>query len=364
MPLKDIKAVDRFLELDFSRTKELQSIVEVAAAVCECPFALITVLDDNHQSIAFGMGPDPKPVREEDSFCRYLSRDLMEVPDALADGRFIDNPLVTCPPYVRFYGGTPLLSSDGHMLGSLCVFDQKAKRLNENQKNFFQILARQVIQILELEHSIQLLRHQVNEIKQSEIKLRSFFESSVSSHGLIDTNFKVLTFNKTIQKLLRETLEVEISEGMDAREYVIQPLLPLFIAHYKRALGGETVLSEREIDAGGRCVCMQITYEPARSPKGDIIGVSYTSTDITERVRQNRLLLAKDESLRKIVFMQSHHLRGPVASILGVMKLIKSEPYYQQGAQELSILEDLTKELDQVVRKIVDQASEQEETTS
>jgi PAS domain S-box-containing protein len=47
--------------------------------------------------------------------------EVMELPDAQADPRFVDNALVTGAPHVRFYAGAPLVSSEGVPLGALCV---------------------------------------------------------------------------------------------------------------------------------------------------------------------------------------------------------------------------------------------------
>ena len=47
--------------------------------------------------------------------------------DPLQDWRSANNPPVGGPPYIRFYAGAPLRTSDGHNLGSLCLIDDKPR---------------------------------------------------------------------------------------------------------------------------------------------------------------------------------------------------------------------------------------------
>ncbi|MBW6493388.1 MAG: GAF domain-containing protein [Burkholderiaceae bacterium] len=55
---------------------------------------------------------DTAPEERFDRLTRMAKR-LFGVPDALADRRFADNPLVLNEPRVRFYAGAPLKGSDG-----------------------------------------------------------------------------------------------------------------------------------------------------------------------------------------------------------------------------------------------------------
>jgi len=59
------------------------------------------------------------------AFCDYTirERDVLVTLDASHDPRFRDNPLVTGEPYIRFYAGAPIHTTDGHAIGTVCVLD-------------------------------------------------------------------------------------------------------------------------------------------------------------------------------------------------------------------------------------------------
>jgi GAF domain-containing protein len=53
---------------------------------------------------------------------------MFVVPDALADPRFADNPVVAAGPRLRFYAGRPV-HIDGRRVGTLCVVDNRPRQL-------------------------------------------------------------------------------------------------------------------------------------------------------------------------------------------------------------------------------------------
>lgn len=73
---------------------------------------------------------------------------VFEVPDALKDERFAQNPLVLAGPKVRFYAGAPLITSDGFALGTLCVIDQKPRALTDAQRALLDELSVVVVSLL------------------------------------------------------------------------------------------------------------------------------------------------------------------------------------------------------------------------
>ena len=353
--LARLQAVHRFLALEINKEKELKEILKVAAEICQTPTALITLLDEDTQHIIFRIGFDLLKTNKRDAFCKYViqQQKLLTVDDAQKDDRFCNNPLVKANPGIRFYAGAPLTTQDGHHLGSLCVIDQNPGHLTDVQARILEILARQVIRILEFEMSVEVLKQQYKAAKSSETKMRSFFESSVSCHLLLGKDFDVLAYNKVFEKFVEDTLDICVSEGMDIRTLVHQSNTEKFIENYKIALSGSVVSSEIELTYKDKTIYWYINYEPAYDVDGQITGVSYNASDITDRIKQERLVRSQNKSLREIAFIQSHELRRPVSSILGMMDLIQSEDY-SASRQDLIFMQKAVEELDEKIRKIID----------
>lgn len=81
------------------------------------------------------------------------------VQDATQDPRFADNPLVTGDPNIRFYAGVPLVNTEGHALGTLCVIDQAPRALPPEQVETLASLARTVTTTLELRRAMRRVEH-------------------------------------------------------------------------------------------------------------------------------------------------------------------------------------------------------------
>ncbi|MCU6454626.1 PAS domain-containing protein [Sphingomonas sp. A2-49] len=107
----------------------LKRITDFAAALCDAPIALVSLVEETRQTFISRTGLDAEETSRETSFCAHamLGDQVMVVPDATRDPRFVDNALVTGEMHVRFYAGAPLISDDGIPLGSLCVIDTRPR---------------------------------------------------------------------------------------------------------------------------------------------------------------------------------------------------------------------------------------------
>ncbi len=111
--------------LDMPQQKSLRGLTELASTVFNVPVSLISVIDTDRQVMLAIEGADVAQMPRSTSFCTYalLNDDILFVPDASADIRFADNPLVANAPHLRFYAGAPLLDPSGYKIGTFCILD-------------------------------------------------------------------------------------------------------------------------------------------------------------------------------------------------------------------------------------------------
>jgi len=155
----------------------LQNLVRLATELCGAPFGVVNIISAEYQHQIGAWGVDPGVCSREDSMCAkvFLSRERTVVADASQDPRFADNPFVTGEiGNVRFYASVPLQTESGFVPGTLCVFSDQTKELSPGQVSMLEVLAKQVVELLELQHRTAQLDRTHAELKDSNAKLAGF----------------------------------------------------------------------------------------------------------------------------------------------------------------------------------------------
>jgi anti-sigma regulatory factor (Ser/Thr protein kinase) len=147
-----LAALRRYRILDTQPERAFDDLTLLASHICGTPMAFISLVDEHRQWFKARVGISLAETSRAVSFCSHAihHRDLFVIHDALADGRFRENPHVVSGPQIRFYAGAPLVTPDGHALGTLCVADRLPRTLTTEQVEALEALKRQVEAQLEL----------------------------------------------------------------------------------------------------------------------------------------------------------------------------------------------------------------------
>lgn len=357
-----LNAVSKFMQPDAALKKDLDEIVNLASQICETPVALVTLLDKDTQWFKASKGVDIECTQRDLSFCNYtiLQNDLTIINDTLSDKRFANNPLVNAQPFIRFYAGWPLITNDGHALGALCVVDFEPRELTGIQQNSLRVLSKQVTNLLELNYALKDKEEHKAEtekqkaiIAESELKLNAIFDSSKDTHILVDRNLMVIAHNRASAKFVRNAYQKELKNGISVLDYADPELKDAFAQYFYKAFAGETTKFEWHMRPDTQYDSWkELEFVPIKDSQKNVIGVALNSTDITDRKNQEDQINIQNAALTRIAIIQSHELRRPVASLLGIMALLKLEQK-NAGLEYFDIIEHTVNELDIKIREIV-----------
>jgi hypothetical protein len=152
--LNRLQVLKSYMLLDCAREAKFERLTGLAARIFHVPIALVSLVDLGRQWFMSNRGlGDCRETPRRIAFCAHaiISKDdLLIVPDATKDPRFMDSPLVLGPPFIRFYAGSPLICPEGYKLGTLCIIDSvvRPQGLNLDEKQTLRELAALVVDVM------------------------------------------------------------------------------------------------------------------------------------------------------------------------------------------------------------------------
>jgi len=231
-----VKAVQRTGVLDESKTELYDIYCFLAKEITGCPVSWTGVIDSEKQFVLARDGfPDEVPMEmpREQTLCQFAieKTEPLIINDMTIDYRFKNHPAVV-DFGVKFYAAFPVTTSDGYTLGTLCVSDNRVRRLTKNKIKLLKGLASKLSYQLEV---------QVNQRKGTA-------ESVINILNKLIRNFKNLQIIEAIT-ILKFIINEQISRDDEGL------LMQLGIAHKKNDIlelssQGKNLKSELNLNIG------------------------------------------------------------------------------------------------------------------
>lgn len=172
-----MEALNEYKVLDTLPEQAYDDIAYLASYICKTPVAMISLVDNHRQWFKSKVGTDLTGSSRDVAFCAHAiltPGDVMVVPDAHKDPRFMTSPLVTGDPLVRFYAGAPLVAPNGEAVGTLCVVDHVPRELSSDEADALRALSRQVVTQFELRKSVARLEGTILDQQEYNRKLEGY----------------------------------------------------------------------------------------------------------------------------------------------------------------------------------------------
>jgi signal transduction histidine kinase/ActR/RegA family two-component response regulator len=337
-----LAALYRYNLLDTAAEAAFDDLTLLAAQLCHTPMALISLVDAKRQWFKAKVGLTLTEVPRDVSFCAYTilhPDEVFVVPDALADQRFANNPLVTADPHVRFYAGAPLVTPEGFALGTLCIMDRIPRQLTGEQMAALQALRRAVMTEIQLQCNVETLSQTIAE---RDLALISLQEAKQELEAEIQERTAEL-------RNAYEQLQIELAERERVEGKLKDNIQQINLAYqqatiYAKALNEKITESKQAEQALAEERALLAARVEERTAE-----LSAANAELARTAR------AKDEFLASM----SHELRTPLNVILGLAEALQEQtrgPLNEHQLKSARTIEESGRHLLALINDILDVA--------
>jgi len=179
-----LRALRSYVILDTEPEVDFDTLTRVAIQALSSPAGVIGLMDADRLWFKSQIGIGVPQLDRKIAFCAHAIMkpdEPLVIEDLLCDPRFVNNPLVTQVPNLRFYAGAPLIDRNGYALGTIAVVDTQPRLFNDEQRALLSDLSTLVITALESRHRANQLSHLAMTDYLTGLANRGEFERTVNS---------------------------------------------------------------------------------------------------------------------------------------------------------------------------------------
>ena len=200
----------------------------------------------------------------------------------------------------------------------------------------------------------------IEKVIADEANLRILINNTDDPIWLVDTSFNIIECNKSFKKWVYYFIGKELDKGDNVLFNRLNKIyLDKFETCYQLALNGHAFRSVEDMLVEGQLRYTGISFNPVFDKDNKVMGVSCFARDITEQRKHLLRIEEQNTALREIAFIESHKVRGPVATIMGLVNVFNSEDVTDEVNKEIidGIL-TASYQLDIIIREVVRKSNE------
>ncbi|AFL85626.1 PAS domain S-box [Belliella baltica DSM 15883] len=200
-----------------------------------------------------------------------------------------------------------------------------------------------------------ITKDKMNELAvfEAQMNLKSILEHADESYFLVDLELNILSFNENAKKLVKSHFKKELKEKDDFLPYLLSGLEEQFLKDLETVFSGKSITYEKEVinSRTGKELWFEHKFFPLFNSDKKVIGFVYANKNIEEKKLEFKRVEEKNKVLREVAYIQSHLLRSPLSSMLGLLDLIDKKQLDAENTKYFSYLKPLAQELDMVIRE-------------
>ncbi|MCB0695771.1 MAG: PAS domain S-box protein [Chitinophagaceae bacterium] len=191
------------------------------------------------------------------------------------------------------------------------------------------------------------------DVQTAKRNLRAIIDTTDDLIWSVDRQMNIIESNEAYRRVVSHRYGNRSTEGMNVFDNIPEEKRKEWKGYFDRALSGETYTIKHESFIEGKPYCARVTFNPIRDEQGKVIGISCFSSDITQQCMQMKEIEQKNKLLTDIAYMQSHQVRGPMASIIGLASLFNADdPSDPVNKEILEGFIDAAQKLNDVISEI------------
>lgn len=194
-------------------------------------------------------------------------------------------------------------------------------------------------------------------VEKEKNHLRSIINNTKDIIWSISRDMKIMGGNYAFWRRIKQLTGKDYIEEIKESDYP-SGLFEEWQDYFKQGFeqGAFTIVTEEEQD--GKKMIEEVSFSPIVEQNGVISGLSCIAHDITDTYNYTREIQAQNKRLKEIALWQSHQVRGPLATIMGLILLFDNKNLSNNiNAKIIRDIQQVAEELDENIRKISDVAS-------